>query len=157
MLSMDLARLYGVTAKRLNEQVKRNMKRFPDDFMFQLGDDEHKILKSQFATSSWGGVRRANPYAFTEQGVAMLSSVLNSDKAIQVNISIMRAFVRLREILLTHKDLAAKIAALELKYKNHDMRFSEYDKHIMAIFEAIKKLMAPPTEKPRRIIGFKQE
>jgi len=117
---------------------------------------ELEILRSQFATSSWGGERYL-PYAFTEQGVAMLSSVLNSERAIEVNIAIMRAFVRLREILLTHKDLAAKIAALELKYKNHDMRFSEYDKHIMAIFEAIKKLMAPPPEKPRRMIGFKQE
>ncbi len=157
MLSMDLAKLYGVPAMRLNEQVKRNMKRFPGDFMFQLSDKEYEILKSQIAISSWGGARRANPYAFTEQGVAMLSSVLNSDRAIEVNIAIMRAFVRLREILLTHKDLAAKIKALELKYKNHDMRFSEYDKHIMTIFEAIKKLMAPPPEKPRRIIGFKQE
>jgi len=156
MLSMDLARLYGVPTMRLNEQVKRNMKRFPGDFMFQLSDKEHEILKSQIAISRWGGARRANPYAFTEQGVAMLSGVLNSDRAIEVNVAIMRAFVRLREILLTHKDLSAKIAVLELKYKNHDMRFSEYDKHIVAIFEAIKKLMAPP-EKPRRIIGFKQE
>ncbi len=157
MLSMDLARLYGVPAMRLNEQVKRNMRRFPGDFMFQLSDKEYEILKSQIAISSWGGARRANPYAFTEQGVAMLSSVLNSERAIDVNIAIMRAFVRLREILLTHKDLAAKITALELKYKNHDMKFSEYDKHIMAIFEAIRQLMAPPPEKPRRMIGFKQE
>jgi len=97
------------------------------------------------------------PYAFTEQGVAMLSSVLNSKHAIQVNIAIMRAFVRLRGILLTHKDLAAKITALELKYKNHDMRLSEYDRHIATIFEAIRQLMAPPPEKPRRMIGFKQE
>jgi len=125
--------------------------------MFQLSDREYEILKSQIATSRWGGARRANPYAFTEQGVAMLSSVLNSERAIQVNIAIMRAFVRMREILLTHKDLAAKITALELKYKNHDMRLLEYDKHIMAIFETIKKLMAPPPEKPRRMIGFKQE
>jgi phage regulator Rha-like protein len=157
MLSMDLAELYEVPVKRLNEQVKRNIKRFPDDFMFQLNDKEYKILKSQIATSRWGGARRANPYAFTEQGVAMLSSVLNSEGAIEVNIAIMRAFVRLREILLTHKDLAAKIAALELKYKNHDMRLSEYDKHIMAIFEAIRQLMEPPPEKPRRMIGFKQD
>jgi ORF6N domain len=110
---------------------------------------ELEILRSQFATSSWGGERYL-PYAFTEQGVAMLSSVLNSERAIEVNIAIMRAFVRLREILLTHKDLASKIAALELKYKNHDMRFSEYDRHIMAIFEAIKKLMSPPPEPPKR-------
>jgi len=105
-------------------------------------------------TSSWGG-RRYLPYAFTEQGVAMLSSVLKSERAIEVNIAIMRAFVRLREILLTHKDLAAKIEALEFKYKSHDGRLSEQDEHIAAIFEAIKQLMAPPatTEKPK--IGFK--
>ncbi|MCX5666705.1 MAG: ORF6N domain-containing protein [Candidatus Omnitrophica bacterium] len=157
MLSMDLAKLYGVPPMRLNEQVKRNIKRFPDDFLFQLNGEEYKILKSQIAISSWGGARRANPYAFTERGVAMLSSVLNSERAIEVNIAIIRAFVRLREILLTHKDLASKIAALELKYKNHDMRLSEYDKHIMAIFEAIKMLMAPPPGKSRRMIGFKQE
>ena len=155
MLDRDLAKLYGAPTKRLKEQVKRNIKRFPEDFMLELTMQELEILRSQFATSSWGGERYL-PYAFTEQGVVMLSSVLNSERAIEVNIAIMRAFVRLREILLTHKDLAAKIAALELKYKNHDMRFSEYDKHITAIFEAIKKLMAPPPEKPRRIIGFKQ-
>ncbi|MCX5667275.1 MAG: ORF6N domain-containing protein [Candidatus Omnitrophica bacterium] len=154
MLDKDLAGLYGVETKNLNLQVKRNIKRFPEDFMFQVTKEEN--LRLQFATSSYGG-RRYLPYVFTEQGVAMLSSVLNSERAIEVNIAIMRAFVRLREILLTHKDLAAKIAALELKYKNHDMRFSEYDKHITAIFEAIKKLMAPPPEKPRRMIGFKQE
>lgn len=157
MLSMDLAELYGTPVKRLNEQVRRNLKRFPEDFMFQLNDEEYAILKSQIATSSWGGARRANPYAFTEQGVAMLSSVLNSERAIDVNIAIMRAFVRLREVLLTHKDLAAKIAALEIMYQNHDMRISEHDENIIAIFEAIKKLMAPPPEKPRRMIGFKQE
>ncbi len=156
MLDRDLAKLYGVPTRRLKEQVKRNMKRFPEDFMFELTMEELEILRSQIATSRWGGERYL-PYVFMEQGVAMLSSVLNSERAIEVNIAIMRTFVRLREILLKHKDLAAKIAALELKYKNHDMRFSEYDKHIMAIFEAIKKLMAPPPEKPRRIIGFKRE
>ena len=154
MLDSELAGLYGVETKNLNLQVRRNIRRFPEDFMFKLTKEEN--LRLQIATSSYGG-RRYLPYAFTEQGVAMLSSVLNSDRAIEVNVAIMRAFVRLREILLTHKNLAAKIEALELKYKNHDMRFSEYDKHIMAIFEAIKKLMAPPPEKPRRIIGFKQE
>ena len=140
MLDIDLAKLYDVETKNLNLQVKRNIKRFPEDFMFQLTKEEN--LRLQFATSSYGG-RRYLPYVFTEQGVAMLSSVLNSERAIEVNIAIMRAFVRLREILLTHKDLAAKIAALELKYENYDMRFSEYDKHIMAIFEAIRKLMTP--------------
>lgn len=154
MLSMDLAKLYGVSSKRLNEQVKRNITRFPNDFMFQLNNDECRILKSQIATSRWGGARRANPYAFTEQGVAMLSSVLKSERAIEVNIAIMRAFVRLREILLTHNDLAAKIEALELKYKNHDMKFSETDTNIQAIFDAIRQLMSPPPEPPKRQIGF---
>jgi len=154
MLDSELAGLYGVETKNLNLQVRRNIRRFLEDCVFKLTKEEN--LRLQFATSSYGG-RRYLPYAFTEQGVAMLSSILNSERAIDVNIAIMRAFVRLREILLIHKDLAAKIEALELKYKNHDRRFSEYDKHIMAIFEAIKKLMAPPPEKPRRIIGFKQE
>ena len=156
MLDRDLAKLYGIETKNLNLQVKRNIKRFPGDFMLLLTRQEVTILRLQFATSSYGG-RRYLPYAFTEQGVAMLSSVLNSERAIEVNIAIMRAFVRLREILLTHKELAAKIEALELKYKNHDMRLSEYDKHITAIFEAIRQLMAPPPEPPRRKIGFKQE
>jgi len=154
MLAGDLAGLYGVETKNLNLQVKRNVRRFPEDFMFQLTKEEN--LRLQIATSSYGG-RRYLPYVFTEQGVAMLSSVLNSERAIEVNIAIMRAFVRIREILLTHKDLAAKITALELKYRNHDLRLSEYDKHITVIFEAIKKLMTPPPEKPRRMIGFKQE
>jgi len=150
MLSMDLAELYGVPVKRLNEQVKRNIKRFPDDFMFQLNEGEYKILKSQIATSRWGGVRRANPYAFTEQGVAMLSSVLNSERAIEVNIAIMRAFVKLRQILSTHKELAHKLNELERKTEKHDIE-------IQGIFEAIRQLMAPSPEKPRRMIGFKQK
>ncbi|MCX5677548.1 MAG: ORF6N domain-containing protein [Candidatus Omnitrophica bacterium] len=145
MLSSDLANLYGVETKNLNLQVKRNIKRFPRDFMFQVTKEEN--LRLQFATSSYGG-RRYLPYVFTEQGIAMLSGILNSERAIEVNIAIMRAFVRLREILLTHKDLADKIAALELKYKNHDLRLSEYDKHITAIFDAIRQLMAPPSELP---------
>jgi len=155
MLDRDLALLYGVSTMRLNEQVKRNRERFPGDFMFQLIKDEASNLISQNAISSWGGNRKL-PFVFTEQGVAMLSSVLSSKRAIQVNIAIMRAFVRMREILLTHKDLAVKIEALELKYKNHDMKLSEYDAHIGAIFEAIKQLMAPvpAPEKPK--IGFHQ-
>ena len=107
----------------------------------------------QNATSKRGG-RRYLPYVFTEQGVAMLSSVLNSERAIEVNIAIMRAFVRMRDILLTNKDLAVKIEALELKYKNHDIKISEYDKHIAAIFEAIRQLMEPPPEPSKRRIGF---
>ena len=146
MLSMDLARLYGVPTMRLNEQVKRNIKRFPDDFMFQLSNAEYEILKSQFAISSWGGARRANPYAFTEQGVAMLSSVLNSERAIQVNIAIMRAFVKLKAVLSTHKELAHKLNELERKIEKHDT-------DIRSIFDAIRQLMAP-SEPPRRRIGF---
>ena len=161
MLSTHLAKLYDVKVKVLIQAVKRNIERFPEDFMFQLTWEEMQCSRSQIVTLNDIVKRGKNikylPYAFTEQGVAMLSSVLNSKRAIQVNMAIMRAFVRLREILLTHKDLAAKIAALELKYKNQDMRLSEYDKSITAIFEAIRQLMAPPPEKPRRMIGFKQE
>lgn len=148
MLSTDLAKLYGVPVMRLNEQVKRNIKRFPDDFMFQLSDEENEILKSQFAISSWGGARRANPYAFTEQGVAMLSSVLNSERAIQVNIAIMRVFVNLKRILSTHKELAYKLKELEGKIEKHDVE-------IQNIFEAIRKLMTPLPEPPKRRIGFR--
>jgi hypothetical protein len=147
MLSMDLAKLYGVPTMRLNEQVKRNLKRFPADFMFQLSDEEHAILKSQFAISRWGGARRSKPYAFTEQGVAMLSSVLNSERAIQVNIAIMRAFVRLKTILANHKELIHKLNELERKIEKHD-------KDIDMIFEAIRQLMASPPEQPKRRIGF---
>ena len=147
MLSTDLARLYGIPVMRLNEQVKRNINRFPTDFMFPLTRQEVTILKSQIAISSWGGARRANPYAFTEQGVAMLSSVLNSERAIQVNIAIMRAFVKLKEILSTHKELAHKLKELEGKIEKHDGE-------IQAIFEAIRQLMAPPPDKPKPRIGF---
>jgi hypothetical protein len=109
MLSNDLAELYNVQVKRLIQAVKRNRERFPDDFMFQLSRDEFRNLKSHIVTSSWGGARRSTPYAFTEQGVAMLSSVLRSRRALQVNIAIMRAFVKLREILSTHKELAQNL------------------------------------------------
>ncbi len=144
MLDVDLAKLYGVTVGRLNEAVKRNSKRFPRDFMFQLSLQELRNLKSQIAISSsrWGG-RRHQPYAFTEQGVAMLSTVLNSERAIQVNVEIMRAFVRLREMIASHKDLAQRLDELERKY---DARFK-------VVFDAIRELMAP-TEVPRRRIGF---
>jgi hypothetical protein len=149
MLDSDLAQLYGVTTKRLNEQVRRNLKRFPDDFMIQLTADEAESLRSQFATSKPGrGGRRYRPLAFTEQGVAMLSTVLNSERAIEVNIAIMRAFVRLRQIMSTHKDLAAKLEKIERK-------LGEHDEHFHVVFEAIRQLMAPPpvTGKKRRI-GF---
>jgi hypothetical protein len=147
MLDKDLAGLYGVSVKRLNEQVRRNIKRFPADFMFQLNDRENEILKSQFATSSWGGARRANLHAFTEQGVAMLSSVLNSERAIQVNIAIMRAFVKLKKNLVTYKKLSQKIGELERKVGKHD-------EDILIIFEAIKRLMEPPPVPPKPRIGF---
>jgi phage regulator Rha-like protein len=147
MLSNDLAELYNVQVKRLIQAVKRNRERFPDDFMFQLSRDEFRNLKSHIVTSSWGGARRSTPYAFTEQGVAMLSSVLRSRRALQVNIAIMRAFVKLREILSTHKELAQNLAELERKIESHD-------KEIKAIFEAIRQLMMPAPVRPRRKIGF---
>ena len=145
MLDSDLAHLYGVTAGRLNEAVKRNEDRFPSDFMFQLTKPEFEHLKSQIAISSskWGGRRHA-PYAFTEQGVAMLSSVLHSKRAIQVNIAIMRAFVQLREMVTSNKGLARRLNELEKKY----------DGQFLIVFEAIRELMAEPESKPRRI-GFK--
>jgi len=144
MLSTDLAELYGVEPRALVQAVKRNIERFPEDFMFQLNEEEFSDLKSQFVTSSWGGIRRAAPYAFTEQGVAMLSSVLRSKRAVQVNVEIMRAFVRLRQMLATHEDLARKLHALEKKY----------DAQFKAVFDAIRQLTAPPAQ-PRRRLGFK--
>ena len=142
MLGTDLAALYGVPVHRLNEQVKRNRGRFPEDFMFQLSPDEWSNLKSQIAISSWGGVRHA-PYAFTEQGVAMLSSVLHSPRAVQVNVEIMRAFVRLRRILADNTSLARRLDELEKKY---DVQFK-------AVFDAIRSLMQSPEPKKKRI-GF---
>jgi phage regulator Rha-like protein len=147
LLSNHLAELYQVEAKRLIQAVKRNKERFPGDFMFQLTDEEFQHLKSQIVISSWGGVRRSTPYAFTEQGVAMLSSVLRSRRAIQVNIAIMRAFVKLRGILSAHKELAQKLNELEQKIERHD-------KEIVVIFQAIRQLMAPAPARPKRRIGF---
>ena len=147
MLSSHLAELYGVEVRALVQAVKRNADRFPDDFMFQLTGKEYGNLKSQVVISSWGGARRARPYAFTEQGVAMLSSVLKSKRAVQMNIQIMRVFVRLRQMIATHRDLAAKLTELEHKIEGHD-------EHIRAIFRAMKQLMAPPVEKSRNRIGF---
>ncbi|MCK9420396.1 MAG: ORF6N domain-containing protein [Nitrospirae bacterium] len=145
MLDGDLAELYGVEAKVLNQAVKRNIKRFPSDFMFQLSEDEDKALRSQFVTlkQGRGKHRKYLPYAFSEQGVAMLSSVLNSDRAIEVNILIIRAFVKLREMIASHKDLARKLDELEKKY----------DGQFQIVFEAIRQLMAIE-EKPKRKIGF---
>lgn len=143
MLSTQLAALYGVEPRALVQAIKRNRERFPADFMFQLNDDEWNHLKSQVVISSWGGSRRAAPYAFTEQGIAMLSSVLKSGRAIQVNIEIMRAFVRLRQMLASNSQLARKLAELEKKY----------DAQFKVVFDAIRQLMTPPEPKKRKI-GF---
>ncbi len=144
MLSMHLAELYGVKPMVLMQAVKRNAERFPDDFMVQLSRGEWDNLKSQIVISSWGGMRRATPYAFTEQGVAMLSSVLRSTGAMQVNIAIMRTFVQLRQILATHADLARKLEQLEKKY----------DSQFKVVFDAIRELMRHP-EPSRKKIGFR--
>ena len=149
MLDKDLAQLYGVGTKVLNQAVKRNIERFSEDFMFQLTQKEFLMfqngtssLRSQFVTSKRGG-RRYLPYAFTEQGIAMLSSVLNSERAIQVNIAIMRTFVKLRQILMAHADLKRKIGQMEQKY----------DKQFKVVFDVINRLLEHP-EKSRRKIGF---
>lgn len=148
MLDFDLAELYGVSTKVLKQAVKRNMKRFPEDFMFELTTNEFNILRSQIVTSRWGGIRYA-PFAFTEQGVAMLSGILGSDRAIYVNIAIMRAFVQLRQFLESNKDLAIKLEELEKSLEKHDER-------IELVFQAIRQLIEKKTEeeKPRRPIGY---
>ena len=148
MLDKDLAELYQVPTGRLNEQVKRNIGRFPEDFMFQLTEEEFENLRSQFATSSWGGHRK-RPYAFTEYGVLMLSSVLNSERAISVNIQIMRIYSKLREMLLTHKDILLKLEQLERKITGHD-------EDIQLIFKYLKQLLTPTEQSERRRIGFRR-
>ena len=150
MLDADLADLYGVPTKALVQAVKRNPARFPPDFMFSLTEQEAAHLRSQIVTSSlssrnWGG-RRTEPYCFTEQGVAMLSSVLKSNRAVQVNVEIMRAFVRLRDLIGHNRDLAKRLNDLE----------SRYDRQFKAVFDAIRELMAPPAPAPKRRIGFVQ-
>ncbi|MEI8175238.1 MAG: ORF6N domain-containing protein [Candidatus Omnitrophota bacterium] len=148
MLDADLAKLYGVETFNLNKAVKRNRERFPDDFMVQLTANEFESLRFHFGMSNAKrGGRRYLPYAFTEQGVAMLSSVLRSKRAIQVNIVIMRAFVKLRQILSTHQELGRKLSDLERKIEKHDGE-------IQAIFEAIRQLMESPPLKERVITGF---
>ena len=146
MLSTDLAALYGVEPRVLVQAVKRNLDRFPDDFMFQLTHEELTNLKSQIVISSWGGLRRASPYAFTEQGVAMLSSVLRSARAVQVNIEIMRTFVRLRRMVASNAALARRLHELEKKY----------DVQIKTVFDTIRALMTAPEPRPKRI-GFRVE
>ena len=143
MLDTDLADLYDVDTGALNRAVKRNSGRFPDDFMFQLSLEEAERLRCQFGISNRGG-RRYRPYAFTEQGVAMLSSVLHSERAVRVNIEIMRAFVQLRQMLSSHADLARKLAQVEKKY----------DAQFKVVFDAIRELMSPPEPPKKRPIGF---
>jgi hypothetical protein len=147
MLSSDLAELYHVEPRAIMQAVKRNAARFPGDFMFQIEDAELElILKSQIVISSWGGARRANPYAFTEQGVAMLSSVLRSRSAVQVNIAIMRAFVRVRRVITAHPSLAKRIGKLERTLRAHDAQFTE-NKDLFATLR--KFLDMPPDQAPQ--------
>jgi hypothetical protein len=149
ILDATLAELYGVETKNLARAVRRNLRRFPTDFMFTLSTKEWSNLRCQFGTSSGHGGRRYRPYAFTEQGVAMLSSVLNSRRAIDVNIVIMRAFVHLRELLSTHHELAGKLAELEQKFEGHDAAIAN-------LFEAIRQLLANPEPSHDRKIGYHQ-
>jgi hypothetical protein len=147
MIDTDLADLYRVATGTLNQAVRRNALRFPEDFMFQLTGDEVENLRSQIVISSWGG-RRYLPLVFTAQGVAVLSSVLKSDRAIQVNIAIMRAFVKLRELLATHRQLAGRLEELERKFQNHDGQIRE-------VFEAIRALLTSQPNSAKRPIGFR--
>jgi hypothetical protein len=155
ILDRDLAEMYGVETRRLNEQVKRNVKRFPADFMFQLTEQELEDWMSQNATSNKErmGLRKL-PYAFTEQGVAMLSSVLNSETAIEVNIQIIRIFTRIREVFLTHKDVLLKMEQLEKKILQQDEKTNKHEDEIQLIFNALKQLLNPPKE-PRNVVGYK--
>jgi hypothetical protein len=147
IMDSDLAMLYGVETRRLNEQVKRNPERFPEDFMFRLSPTEGENLKSHFATSrkGWGG-RRSSPYVFTEHGAIMAAGVLNTVKAIEVSVYVVRAFIRIREYLATHRQLAQKLAELE-------RRIGIHDEAIQALIDTIHRLMTPPVE-PKRRIGF---
>lgn len=152
MLDEDLADLYGVETKRLIQQVKRNLKRFPEDFMFQLTKAETEVLRSQIATSNDGrGGRRYTPYVFTEQGVAMLSGVLRSDRAITVNIEIMRAFVELRRLAGSFQELQKRLDQMELDV---GARLSEHDDQLHQIFESLRQLIAPPS-RAKRPVGFR--
>ena len=149
ILDFELAKMYQVETKRLKESVRRNIRRFPEDFMFELSTEEWVILRTQFATSSWGG-QRYNPYAFTEQGVAMLSSVLNSEIAIDINISIMRAFVMIRQFALTYQELNEKLIALE---KKHNQKFTDIDQVLNYL---IKKDQQVIQQTARKQIGYKK-
>jgi hypothetical protein len=153
MLDLKLAELYGIETKRLNEQVKRNHDRFPDDFMFQLNQQEFENLKSHFAISSWGG-RRKLPYAFTEHGLLMLASVLNSERAVKVNIMIVRVFIKMRNMLLDHQEFAEKLRQIEFKLNDHDNQF-------LVISEYLNQLEQSRQQQEdlanRKRIGFKTE
>ena len=159
LLDSDLAQLYGVETRRLNEQVRRNPDRFPPDFMFQLGDDEYASLISQFATSKPGrGGRRKLPLAFTEHGALMAATVLNSSRAVEMSLYVVRAFVQLREVLATHKELAARLAELEDKTEllalKHDHFAGNTRAQLKQVFDAIRQLMTPPEPPKKRPIGF---
>jgi ORF6N domain len=149
MLDEELADLYEVPTKRVNEQVKRNIARFPEDFMFRLSIDEFNDLKSQNATSSWGG-RRTIPFAFTEHGVLMLSSILGSERAVNVNIQIMRIYTRMREMILTHKDILLQLEKIEKKIMGHD-------EDIQLIFNCVKQLIQASVPVKRSRIGFRRK
>ncbi|MBE0619785.1 MAG: ORF6N domain-containing protein [Burkholderiales bacterium] len=152
ILDADLAVLYGVQTRRLNEQVRRNAERFPEDFVFQTSPTEFASLKSQFATSSWGGTRKL-PLAFTEHGAIMAAMVLNSPRATEVSVYVVRAFVQLRDALLTHKELAKRLDELESRLER---KLATHDQAITGILEAIRQLMAPPEPMKKRRIGFVQ-
>jgi len=153
MLDMDLAELYGIETRRLNEQVNRNPDRFPDDFMFQLTQEEYSILKSHFAISSWGG-RRKLPYAFTEHGVLMLASVLNSERAVKVNILIVRIFIRMREILLNNQEFAEKLRQIESKLIDQDDRIIAISEYLCQIEQSRQQQEGQAN---RKRIGFRQD
>lgn len=156
LLDSDLAELYGVETRRLNEQVKRNRERFPQDFIFELDAEEFKHLKSQFATSSWGG-RRKLPLAFTEHGAIMAATILSSPRAVEVSVYVVRAFVQLRELAATHQDLAKRLDDLEEKTEAQALQQNIFANNtrtqLKQVFEAIRQLMTPP-DPPKRPIGF---
>ena len=156
LIDADLAALYGVETRRLNEQVRRNRERFPEDFIFELDREEFASLKSQFATSSWGG-RRKLPLAFTEHGAIMAATVLNSPRAVEVSVYVVRAFVKLRELVGSHRELARRLDALERKTealaRSHDTFSRETREQLKHVFDALRALMAPP-DPPKRPIGF---
>ena len=156
ILDSDLAALYGVATRRLNEQVRRNRARFPEDFIFELTAEEFANLKSQFATSSWGG-RRKLPLAFTEHGAIMAATVLNTPRAVEVSVYVVRAFVRLRELVTSHRDLAKRLDELEHKTEALAMQHESFSRNtknqLKQVFDALRELMTPP-DPPKRPIGF---